>query len=205
MAMPDRSREIAGLSESWRQWSNIVRLFAAREERRYAILPTEYLARHVELLTRCRAMAGRNDPDRREPDRHDPDRQSIYCELVDILTPWVNLESLARADREIACQLLERCRAAQQVLDGPLGARRIGQRLRGVLVATALVALACIALLLIYQSGPLSWPAAVAARRWFRRIQYAVARNTFQQRLLAGGAVALFATMAVVWSAAKKQ
>ncbi len=185
MAEPSQTEPISDLAERWRRWTRIVHRFAVRHEPCHAIDPTEYQAMHAALTKQCRAMAEGHD-------------------LLEILAPWVNLDSLARADRQLVCQLLGRCRQMQQELDGPSTARSIRHRARQVLLVAGLAALAGVVLLALCSSGPLTSAVVSASKHWFYVACNTVTRNQHQQRLVLGGILALFATMAVVWRSAKQ-
>ncbi len=194
MAEPSGIEPISDLAERWRRWTRIVRLFATRHDRRHAIDSSEYQAMHATLTKHCRAMA--KSQDSRQP--------SVVQELLEILAPWVNLDSLARADRQLVCQLFERCRQTQQVLDGPTAAHTIRYRTCRALLVAGLAALAGAVVLTVCNSGPLTSPAVSATKHWFYVACNTVTRNQFQQRVLLGGVLAVFGTMAVVWRSAKQ-
>jgi hypothetical protein len=102
------SPEVAALKTHWRRWVGVVHLFASRRPGRRRVETQEYRILHKELMERCRAlMASTNEVDR-----------AFYHYLEDLAQPWLSLAVLAKADREIVIDLLERCRQAERQLGG---------------------------------------------------------------------------------------
>ena len=120
------------------------------------------------------------------------------------LAPWVNLDSLLRADHDIAFQLFDRCQSAQRMLGGDSAARLRQRRIVFALLAAALAGLVVAIVLTLYHGGPMTWPAVLSAQRWLGRIRRTLGRNGSQQRLILGGVAAIVATMAAVWWSAKR-
>jgi len=199
--MPTETTVIGDFAELWYRWTEIVRLFAVRHERRHAVDPREYQTLHAAMVEHCRTVVELS-PDSRQGNqaRH----------LLEVLSPWVNVESLARAERELVCQLFEHCQQIQRSLDGPSAARN--HRSRTLLIA-GLVALVGLGLLTLchgtslaspHSGNPLTWPLISTLNHWFHVACNSVTRNPFHQRLLLGGILALLATMAVIVTSARK-
>ncbi|HYW78409.1 MAG TPA: hypothetical protein VE890_02495 [Thermoguttaceae bacterium] len=194
MAEPSRIEAINDLAERWRRWTQIVRLFAVRNERRHTIDPTEYRTMHAALTNQCRTLTQQRSS---QP-------SNTIRELPAILAPWLNLDSLARADRELVCQLFERCCHVQQALDSRASNRTLRHHGRRMLLAAAATALVGVVLWTLDQSNPLIWPAVSDMSHWFHAACNAVARTPAQQRLVFGGILALLGTMAVVVTSARR-
>jgi hypothetical protein len=101
-----RSTALAALSSRWRRWTAIVEIFASRRRGRSRVNPEAYRALHRDLTRLCQSLAASAD----EPER-------VFCRTLESLVqPWLNPGVLARADREILDDLLNRCREAEREL-----------------------------------------------------------------------------------------
>jgi hypothetical protein len=114
----------------WRDWTAVVEMFARREA--YGrITPEEYAALHGELR---RTLAGMLDG---------PER-AYYEGLAKMAAPWLSIDVLENADREILLNLLVRCREIQRQLGihRPIVVlRRWARRTLGLLALLALILL----------------------------------------------------------------
>jgi hypothetical protein len=128
MRRGERFSHTAALRESWGWWTEVVDLFARRRAARKRVDPLTYIARHRELIARCRVLAATaNEVDR-----------AFYCYLEDLAQPWLDPTILARADREILFDLLLRCQSVEQQLGGRSWLRWMQSR-RALLPAGALI------------------------------------------------------------------
>ena len=99
MAEQDRLEIAEAFTSRWRRWAEIVRLFVLRQRGRYDVDPAEYDALHRELLAACR---------QKQRAGSDLAAQPFYRELEEMLAPWVTLDSLGWAERDIVYQLSRR-------------------------------------------------------------------------------------------------
>ena len=103
------SLETAVLKTRWRRWLKIVELFASERPARRRVDPEAYGMLQKELVTTCRSLAAAaNEVD-----------GAFYRYLEDLVQPWLSPLVLWRADREILCDLLVRCRQVERALAGP--------------------------------------------------------------------------------------
>ncbi len=177
------------LGTLWRRWTEIVRLFACRRERRFAVDPDEYHVLHAELLALCREMQNRSETERLPP----------LQEAQDILAPWGTVDSLAKADKQIVCELLDRCSLAQQVLDGR-SATRSNWRLRRIVLLGAVLSIVLGALLTISNNMHFTiWEPLPELQRWILRAAQITRVSGVDPGLLIGGAVVCLTAIALVW------
>jgi hypothetical protein len=112
----------------------IVELFARRRAGRTRLDPQEYIELHRQLITISRALASSaNEVE-----------AAFYGYLEDLLKPWMDLDIMGRADRDILFDLLIRCRH----VDAQLGGRSWFCVLRGRRVPAFLGALSFAIILL---------------------------------------------------------
>jgi hypothetical protein len=90
------------IGELWHRWATLVQLFARRRRGRRRLREREYRALHQELLRHCQALAEASEGESR----------SHYETLHALAQPWLTLQSLERADREVLIDLAVRCHAA---------------------------------------------------------------------------------------------
>jgi hypothetical protein len=148
-AMTGRSQTgVAGeFGPRWRRWTETVRLFAVRAPARFAVDQDEYRKLYGELTRLCREGVGSCDAT----------EQALFRQLEEILRPWVTLDSLDWADREIVCKLRDQCQQVQQVLEGRPAARG-NRRSPGLIwLGAGLLIAACLVLLVFWGGDPRSW------------------------------------------------
>lgn len=183
------------LDPRWRRWRGIVRLYAVRHEKRHYVDPREYQQLHAELIQLCR----------QKPRAGNTAECEFLQRLEEILSPWVTLDSLGWADREIVCKLLQRCDQVQRVLDGrPTDGRKWKWAGYLLLGAGLLIAMLVVPAML-WHGHPVSWPWLLAARRWFRRVRVLVIGSSIEQRLLIGGGLVTLMVIAVVCLSVKRR
>jgi serine/threonine-protein kinase len=105
-------REVA-LVEGWCRWVDIVEDFARRRGNRSGTSQTEYAAVHGLAVAACRVRA----------DTAAGETRRLFHDLRERVQPWLSLEALARADREILADLLAHCRRLEPLLTGGRGRR----------------------------------------------------------------------------------
>jgi serine/threonine protein kinase len=122
------------LTEAWCRWVDVVEGFARRRGNRLGISDTEYAGLHQRAVDACRACEGSAAGETRRR----------FADLRQRVAPWLSLEALARADREILADLLAHCQHLEPLLTGGRR-RRSSQRITAAvcLGAAALLALAC--------------------------------------------------------------
>ena len=185
----NRAEMVGDLRARWRRWTEMVRLVALRQGKRYAVEPKEYGTLHAGLLELCRTLASQSDAAARP----------TFEEIEDVLVPWANHNSLIWADREIVYQLLDRCRTVQWILDGR-PARRANWGLVK-LVLTVAVAVAVIVLLWSWATDQMSL---AGTPSWVQRLARVVNHHSPKGRLLVGGMVATLLAIAFVWRSARR-
>lgn len=139
--MPEEARAKAGraLLPGWRRWTRVVAACARRswspalgDEKSYADL-------YREVTDACGAAAA---------SATGPDRE-FYEMLGGLVRPWMTLEALTRAERDILHDLLRHCQEAERRLSGRKDRTRLKSALSagswafaGALVLAAVLALA---------------------------------------------------------------
>lgn len=114
------SSATAPFKKLWRQWTSIVELFAESRMARHQVKAEDYAALHATVLQACQSNSGTNKKALPAVQRG-----------AEIATPWLTLESLKAADREILQDLYQRCQGVQRELDS-WGTRLIGVNRRSV-------------------------------------------------------------------------
>jgi hypothetical protein len=153
----------------------------------------EYHRLHGELTRLCREGVGSRDAT----------EQALFRQVEEILRPWVTLDSLDWADREIVCKLRDQCQQVQQVLEGRPAARGNPRAPALVWLGAGLLVAACLVILVVWGADPRSWPWVLAIGRWFHGARLAVVRSSFEQRLLMGGGCVTAVIIVVVWLGAR--
>src|SRR4051794_14705257 len=111
MSEVSKSVQRKSLQKSWSRWTAIVDLFARRRPARSRVDSAAYLAIHRDLINDLRALT----------ESADAEEQAYLRDLEMLASPWLNLKSLARTDREILENLLMRCRTVEHELGGRNG------------------------------------------------------------------------------------
>jgi hypothetical protein len=118
------------LAEAWCRWVDVVEGFARRRGNRLGVSETEYTALHQLAVDACRTCE----------DSAAGEARRRFADLRERVQPWLSLEALARADREILADLLAHCQHLEPLLTG-------GRRRRSSRRVTAAVCLGAAALL----------------------------------------------------------
>jgi hypothetical protein len=147
-----------------------VALFARHRAARKWVDPQAYAATHRELIARCKAVA----------ETANEVEAAFYRYMEDLAQPWLDPGTLARADRDIAVDLLMRCREVERQLGGrrffcspPLAWTPVG--VTALIFAITLVTSRNARVLL---SGPMGY-----ARGWVDDIVFRVTHSTDTERL----------------------
>jgi len=91
-----------------RQWLAVIKLFAHGKGARQRVSPRVYQELYDRLLTACRAQAGDAEAD----------SWRYFWKLGELVRPWMTVEALAGANRDVLCDLLNRCQQVEQQLGG---------------------------------------------------------------------------------------
>jgi hypothetical protein len=177
----------------WRRWTEIVHLFAVRNDSRFSVDPQQYHALHSELTELALGLAAEAG-DAAEP---------LFGEIKEILAPWVQVDAFHWAEQEIVNRLYARCLEIQAVLDdrAPFGGLQWGVRF--VILAGAVLALGLAGIMLVNEGvepQSVGW----AIRRWLRRTFREVVGDTLEQQAVVGGLALVAIIMVVVWYSAKR-
>jgi hypothetical protein len=178
MRPTEESRECASLRKCWRQWAEIVELFARRRSTRGVVTPHEYQALHRDLIAVCRALAGTAEESKRE----------FYQELENLVQPWLALHVLEQTPREILFNLLARCQLVEQVL----GCRTwVNTLRRWALPLCALLAVGAGITLLVRNPDQVVYPVLDWGRDYWRVVCFALRRSSAFQQWAAAGIIAI--------------
>ncbi len=189
MAGITKTHDIRHLATQWRRWTEIVRWFAFLDKRRYTVLPEEYHALQGKLLEYAHQNAATADSA----------GFPLLAAVEDMVAPWVTLEALSRADREILLDLLGRCEEVQWLLEGRR--RRRSTRSLVIMAFGAAAVLLGAALVL----GPQGlWPAAADLVRWPQRFVADVKDWSVERKLILVGAVISVMLIVLLRSSAKR-
>ena len=103
------------LSQTWRDWTAIVQLFANKRPACEQIAETVYCEIHQEVTASLNDM--------RELDaKTENSGLAVLCDRLNALArPWVTLNALRAADPRITQNLLLLCQAGQTEIDAQIG------------------------------------------------------------------------------------
>jgi hypothetical protein len=110
---PSKATGRTAIPKLWHRWTAVVEQFARQKRGRHRLSEPVYDALHRDLLRVCRCLA----------DASDERGRSFYQGLESLAQPWLKLSALAKADREVLSDLLERCRQIERELVGRTGIR----------------------------------------------------------------------------------
>jgi hypothetical protein len=194
MRAPGRPEAKAELEVKLRQWMRMAQLFAARREGRFKVHPEHYKELHRHLL-RVVGQAAENS---------DRQKRAVYGELKEALRPWVNVESLTKADRDILFGVLAECEAVRRSLR-----RRLMVSVPWVKPGLILIGAGFgIGVLLVLWEPSVGRDAVLdlglSLRNWARWAFATFIGASVHRQLLIGGGVAMVIAMLVVWYSARK-
>jgi hypothetical protein len=178
------------LQQGWRQWTEIVELYALRRRARKHLDPAAYIALHRELIDRCRVLAC-------SPNEV---QAAFYRYLEDLVQPWLDLATLSRGERDILFDLLVRCRHVESQLGGRSWLRSVPawgvSALAGALVFS-------IMLLWMGRFPVILKTALDLARGWSDDLYYRAIRSTDVERLFLIGCILVALSIYLVSRTAK--
>jgi hypothetical protein len=193
MRARDRPETKADLKAKLRQWMRVTHLFAERRESRLRVHAEQYRSLHRDLLHTVSAAASA-----------DPRQETVYRELRETLTPWVNVESLTMADRDILFGVLDECEAVRRSLRGGLTITSRWVWTALILIAAGFAIGVLLALWEPAAGGNALSDVGLSVRNWARRAFETLTGGSAHRQLLAGGAAAVVVTMLIVWYSARK-
>jgi hypothetical protein len=193
-AKPAKGRK-ADLHAKLRQWMRISQMFAQRRESRFKVLPAEYRILHRDLLHMVSATAAASA---------DPRTRTVFRDLQDTLTPWVNVDSLNRADRDILFGVLEECEAVRRSLRRKLTSIGRWTWIALILIASGFTLGVGLVLWDAANQGNAASDLALSLRRWARWTMANTVGASAHRQLVTGGAIAAVLTMVIVWYSARK-
>jgi hypothetical protein len=106
MRRREQSPEKTTLRKCWGRWTRIVELFARRRVGRNRVEPQAYVTLHREVINGCRVLGAAASEE----------EAAFYRYAEDLAQPWLSLDVLARAERDILFDLLIRCRGVEAQL-----------------------------------------------------------------------------------------
>jgi hypothetical protein len=165
----------ANLGQLWRQWLAIIELFARQGRTHSQVDPKNYLILHRGLIATCRALARDLDNPKRE----------IYERMDRLVSPWLSVGALEKADREILNDLLLVCR----VIDRQLGGRRGGTVVRRCVALVLVALIATGSLLLVPKVDGITSPYLDWAKGRLLEARWVITHSDGMAWLFVGGAV----------------
>ncbi len=184
----------ADLKAKLRQWMRVTHLFAERRESRFRIHAEQYRSLHRDLLHTVSAAAASADPP----------QETVYRELQETLMPWVNVESLTMADRDILFGVLEECEVVRRSLRGRLTVTSRWVWTPLILIGAGFAGGVLLALWEPAAGGNALSDLGLSLRNWARWAFATFIGESAHRQLLVGGAVAVMLTMLIVWYSARK-
>jgi hypothetical protein len=185
MSQRGESAEMTSLKTRWRQWVQIVDLFACRRPARRKVDPLAYASLHKELMQNCRTVAASaNAVD-----------AVFFRYLVDLVQPWLSPTVLARADTEILLDLLVRCRQAERQLGIWSWTHPVGGWLVPMLIFSLL---AFIGLLALGTTGDFLQIALDRLHVWSDDVWIAIKRTSEIERLSVVGIILIIVSIIAV-------
>ncbi|MGO8746487.1 MAG: hypothetical protein ACLQNE_10905 [Thermoguttaceae bacterium] len=183
------------LAKMWRQWSDIVCLFARQQRARDRMDRQAYHELYTELLAAIRE----------HQQAAEPSTEALFRRMEKLLVPWVSLGSLQFADREVTHRLMLECRAIQEGLDEGCGIRTKHWFMMFSLIAGIALTTMSVGRLL-GQRIDLSATAAHGGRllaRYGERCVSLVTYENSEERLVLLSGIAGLVLMLLAWSARK--
>jgi hypothetical protein len=186
-----RGQATRELAAKWRQWTDVVGLFAGHQGKRVHVGAEEYRALYADLSRLCREQA---DGDVQV----DPE---VLGQCRELLGPWVTPDALQWAERDIIRDLWNRSRQTERLLAGR-STRSSGGGRAVWLVGGGMAAAAFLAALWSGNGAQAPSPLQ-AARGWLRSAERLIASGSLDQSLLIGGAVLALIAGIFVWRSAR--
>jgi hypothetical protein len=186
MTRRDEPKKRGELRRRLERWRGVVERYA----RGLRADPRKYAAAHGQLLQYCRKMAQTSGEE----------QKIFYEEVEQVVRPWINVQALIQADKELLVEMLQRCRKAEYELGGgPWLKARLHWRRPVLMVLAGGVSLAILA-----------W----ATMRWWlllkstfkgARLQITLALDRLGviERWMVGGTIAIIVAMFLLSRTAK--
>lgn len=106
------TNELATLRTIWRKWRAVVEQFSNQRSSRHHVDATAYQSLHSGVIDACRQA---------ELSERETDCRTQIHDAEELSLPWMTLESLKRADKDILLNLATRCRMTERLLGGGTG------------------------------------------------------------------------------------
>lgn len=183
---------VRAVADLWDEWSEVVRLFALKLSGRLNVDPEGYCALQRELLLAVRSLKEHGETGERE----------LFAQMEEFVSPWVNLESLNQAEREIAYRLMVHSQRILRRLERRLGIptrRRAGKL---ALLAGGGLILGLVAYILYSHADALA-AGFRDAQRWAWRTAVLLVPSNANEQLLLVGSLVILVLMTVVWFSGK--
>jgi hypothetical protein len=174
------------LRQSLREWIAIVKRCAYGRGARLRIRPETYKALHERLVEACRSQAGAAEPG----------TWRFFWKLGEMIRPWVTLESLAMANREILYDLLARCQHAQRECEGRSWQFAPGGRVLPILLVLGVVVVGWLVDRFVY-------PFWDRLDSWMNEVWFTVNQTLDLQWWVVGGAILALLLMFLVSRSAR--
>jgi hypothetical protein len=173
MARRGEMNAISELQGYWRRWLRIVELFAHRRRARRWVDSRSYDMLYANLVEACHSLADMVEADSEE--------RAYFQNLEHLALPWVSLQSLQAADREILGDLFIRARQAESELSGRTWAvpslRQPVQWLATIVTWAGLV-------IVFWVAGNAWLPILDRGRSWQEAVALCVARTQYNMHSL---------------------
>lgn len=171
MARRGELNAISELRGYWRRWLHIVELFAHRSRARRWLDPRSYDMLYLNLVEACHSLG----------EMVDDQERAYFQSLEHLALPWVSLQSLQTADRDILDDLLTRARQADHELSGRTWA--VPSFRQPVQWLATLVTWA--GLLMVFWVAGNAWlPILDRGRPWQEAVELCIARTQYMHSLL---------------------
>ena len=99
------TNELATLRTIWRKWRAVVEQFSNQRSSRHHVDATAYQSLHSGVIDACRQA---------ELSERETDCRTQIHDAEELSLPWMTLESLKRADKDILLNLATRCRMTER-------------------------------------------------------------------------------------------
>jgi hypothetical protein len=174
--------DLAGLRKRWQEWVTIVEFFARRRGVPYRMDLRTYRRLHGGLLDELLSHAGSSDGEQRV----------FFLRLEELASPWLTPEALARTDREILYDLLNRCHQAEWELGAGRKWIYRAARWAGAIVILEIVAALGI---LVWRMDPGWLPLWAHVHSWLDEMQFALVMSGQTHWLLGAGSLVILVSI----------
>ncbi len=172
----------------WQEWVGIVELFASRDPRRYAIDPQQYHDLHSTLLRFFQKLA----------DSSNPGEHELLLQLKETLEPWVSLDALDQADREIVCKLADQCESISGLLGGRGRAGTILKKSWARRMLWGLVGVTAVGISLLWWR-PITNSLLATPKQWFHSTLRLIGDDPTTQLVILSGILVTLVAIRLIW------